>query len=234
MKIYHTFDYASKKIQVTAYHAAYLDADDLGLSYTIPDYYQSDINLRHFPVLSGLRTFHTCSFCLILLYYHNFMCEIHFEIPKFDVAPIVIRYRVTGVLTRLSLAILSQEYGHFLLRIFPREAIKPRPVLFGTGTTMSTLLGYTSHYGPKMSAQLHSIMPRQHGRFLLRFSPFKRCEGVLGVYYLRMLLSDYIKRESKKIIAHSHFYIAQKKTRSDATSCMDAKLSRHDFEIFCN
>ena len=65
-----------------------------GLSYTIPDYHWSDINLRHFP---GLRTFHSCSFCLILLYYHNFMYEMHLEIPIFDVAPIVIRYRVTGV-----------------------------------------------------------------------------------------------------------------------------------------
>ena len=26
------------------------------------------------------------------------MCEMHLEIPKFDVAPIVIRYCVTGVL----------------------------------------------------------------------------------------------------------------------------------------
>ena len=70
----------------------------LGLSYMIPDYYGSDINLRHFLVLSGLRTFHSCSFCLILLYYDNFICEMHLGIPKFDVAPIVIRYRVTGVL----------------------------------------------------------------------------------------------------------------------------------------
>ena len=64
----------------------------------IPDYYQSHINLRHFPVLCGLGTFHSCSFCLILLFNHNFMCEIHLEISKLDVAPIVIRYRVTGVL----------------------------------------------------------------------------------------------------------------------------------------
>ena len=63
----------------------------------MPDYYRSDINLRHFPVLSGLRTSHGCSFCLILPYYHNFMCEMHLEILKFDIAPIVIRYRVTGV-----------------------------------------------------------------------------------------------------------------------------------------
>ena len=40
----------------------------LGASYTILDYYRSDINLRCFPVLYALRTFHICCFCLILLY----------------------------------------------------------------------------------------------------------------------------------------------------------------------
>ena len=74
------------------------NVEALGLSYTIPDYYRSDIKLRHFPVLSDLRTFHSFSFCSILLYYHNFVYEMHLEIPKFDVAPIAIRYRVTGVL----------------------------------------------------------------------------------------------------------------------------------------
>jgi hypothetical protein len=44
-------------------------------SYTIPDSYRSDINLRCFPVLSALTTFHIWSFCLIMLYYHNFKCH---------------------------------------------------------------------------------------------------------------------------------------------------------------
>ena len=35
-------------------------------------------------------------FCLIMLYYHNFKCQIHLEAEKFDVAPMRIRYRVTG------------------------------------------------------------------------------------------------------------------------------------------
>ncbi len=48
--------------------------ENLGASYTIPDYYRSNINLRCFPVLYALRTFHICRFCLILLYCHNFKC----------------------------------------------------------------------------------------------------------------------------------------------------------------
>ena len=67
----------------------------------------SDINLRHFPILSGLRTFHSCSFCLILLYCHNFKYEMHLEIPKFGVTPIVIRYRVTRVSVFLTLHLLE-------------------------------------------------------------------------------------------------------------------------------
>ena len=51
-------------------------------------YYQA---LIHFPVLSGRRTFDSCSFCFILLYYHNSMCEMHLELPELDVAPIIIR-----------------------------------------------------------------------------------------------------------------------------------------------
>jgi hypothetical protein len=31
-----------------------------------------------------------------MLYYHNFKCQIHLEAVKFDVAPMRIRYRVTG------------------------------------------------------------------------------------------------------------------------------------------
>ncbi len=67
-----------------------------GLSYTIPDSYRSDINLRCFPVLSAITTFYIWSFCLIILYYHNFKCQIHLEAVKCDVAPMRIRYRVTG------------------------------------------------------------------------------------------------------------------------------------------
>ena len=36
-------------------------------------------------------------FLIILLYCYNFNCKIHFEIAKFNVAPMVIRYRVTWV-----------------------------------------------------------------------------------------------------------------------------------------
>ena len=64
--------------------------------------------LRHFPVFSGLRTFHSCSFCLILLYYHHFMCEMHLEIPKSDDDPIITRYRVTGVLMEWPSALRSR------------------------------------------------------------------------------------------------------------------------------
>ena len=66
-----------------------------GLSYMISDYYRSDITLKHFPVLSGHRTFHRSSF--ILLYHHNFICEMLLEIPNFGIAPIVKRYPVTAV-----------------------------------------------------------------------------------------------------------------------------------------
>jgi hypothetical protein len=52
---------------------------DWGPSYTIPDSYRSDINLRCFPVLSAITTFHIWSFCLIMLYYHNFKCQIHLD-----------------------------------------------------------------------------------------------------------------------------------------------------------
>ncbi len=67
-----------------------------GLSYTIPDSYWSDINLRCFPVLSAITTFYILSFCLIILYYHNFKCQIHLEAVKCDVARMRIRCRVTG------------------------------------------------------------------------------------------------------------------------------------------
>jgi hypothetical protein len=65
-------------------------------SYTIPDSYRSDINLRCFAVLSALTAFHIWSFCLIMLYYHNFKGQIHLEAVKFDVSPMRIRYRVTA------------------------------------------------------------------------------------------------------------------------------------------
>jgi hypothetical protein len=38
-----------------------------------------------------------------MLYYHNFKCQIHLEAVKFDVAPMRIRYRVTGTLVALKL-----------------------------------------------------------------------------------------------------------------------------------
>jgi hypothetical protein len=38
------------------------------------------------------------NFCLNMLYYHSFKCQIHLKTVKFDVAPMRIRYRVTGAL----------------------------------------------------------------------------------------------------------------------------------------
>ena len=42
-------------------------------------------------------------FCLILLYYHNFKSQSHLETVKFDVAPMRIRYRVTGAFKLLNI-----------------------------------------------------------------------------------------------------------------------------------
>ena len=71
----------------------------------------SDINLRCFAVLSALRTFHICSFCSTLLYCHNFNCWIHVEKQTFDVAPIAIRYRVTGAWSRRHRILPFLVYG---------------------------------------------------------------------------------------------------------------------------
>ena len=67
--------------------------DALGHSYTIPDSNWSDIYLSFFPVLSAITTFHLWRFCLIMLYYHNFKCQIHLDAVRMG-----IRYRVTGAL----------------------------------------------------------------------------------------------------------------------------------------
>ena len=87
----------------------------LGPSCTIPDSYRSDINFRGFPVLSALKTFHIWRFCLILLYYHNFKCQSHLETVKFGVAPMRIRYRVTGA---LMYAIWITFHGKIKLAIY--------------------------------------------------------------------------------------------------------------------
>jgi hypothetical protein len=55
------------------------------------DSHRSDINLGRFPVFSALETFCICSFCLTLLYYHNFKCRIQLRIAKCEVAPTLIR-----------------------------------------------------------------------------------------------------------------------------------------------
>ena len=40
-------------------------------------------------------SFHSCSFCLVLLYCHKVRCKISHDTAKLHVAPTVIRYRVT-------------------------------------------------------------------------------------------------------------------------------------------
>ena len=40
------------------------------------------------------------------------MCEMHVEIPKFDVAPIVIRYRVTGVYMARRIVLVAAAILH--------------------------------------------------------------------------------------------------------------------------
>ena len=41
-----------------------------------------------------------------MLYYHNFKCQIHLEAVKFEVAPMRIRYRVTGALINVAIHVL--------------------------------------------------------------------------------------------------------------------------------
>ena len=57
------------------------------------------------------------------------MCEMHLGIPKFDVAPIVIRYRVTGVLVNKFLNKLYLIYSAARISLI-FDAIRKQTLFF--------------------------------------------------------------------------------------------------------
>jgi hypothetical protein len=81
-------------------HCELLVKNSLGTSHQVPQLHHTGLvsEWHQFKVFSSLvcyYNFHIWSFCLIMLYYHNFKCPIHLEAVKFDVAPMRIQYRVT-------------------------------------------------------------------------------------------------------------------------------------------